>query len=97
MTSTPNSVRDEFVAAIAARDEAVLRSLWPASSWETIGADVLAGFEPSSDSGNCELLSELRAHCFVFQQDLPFVLGLTMESTDAGTWSIVSVALDSTN
>jgi hypothetical protein len=91
------SLRDEFVAAIATRDGDVLRSLWPASSWESIGLDVLANFEPSSDNGDCDLLSATRAHCFVLRQDLPFVLGLTMELAGAERWSIVSVALDSTN
>lgn len=89
-------LRAEFIAAIAAQDEGVLRSLWPASSWESIGVGVLADFDPASDNGECDLLSETRASCFVFQQDLPFVLGLTMERT-AGRWSIVSVGLDSTN
>ena len=93
---TPDMLRAEFIAAIAARDEDVLRVLWPAASWESIGAGVLAEFEPASGNGECDLLSETRAHCFVFQQDLPFVLGLTMEHA-AGSWSIVSIGLDSTN
>jgi hypothetical protein len=95
--STPESLREELVAAIEARDGAALRSMWPAASWDSIGADVLASFSASSDSGACERLSAARAHCFVFQQDMPFVLGLTMELHSAGRWGLASVSLDSTN
>jgi hypothetical protein len=94
---TPESLRGELVAAIAARDEDALRFLWPASSWDTIGTDVLADFEVSSEGGDCDRLSAIRAHCYVFEQDVPFVLGLTMELTGAGSWRINSVTLDSTH
>ena len=90
------AVRDAFVEALAARDEVALRSLWPSESWDALGIDVLETFVPREDNGECDLISETSSHCFVFQQDLPFALGLTTELR-ANTWTITTVGLDSTD
>ena len=97
MSPSPEALRDELVAAILANDAEALRSLWPVSSWETLGTDVLATFVPRSESGACDRLSETSAHCFVFERNVPFVLGLTMELQNSGGWALTVVGLDSTN
>ena len=85
-----------MVAAIEAKDVDVLREMWPAPSWDALGTQVLDGFVPASDSGDCARPSATTRECFVFEQGAPFVLGLSMQLQNPG-WVITAVSLDPTN
>jgi hypothetical protein len=90
-------IRDEFVAALLAKDATALEALWPESSWDTLGLDVIDWFVPTEPEGTCEPFEDGRTVCFVFEQGVPRVLGLTMDLTSAHGWVITSVTVDSTN
>lgn len=93
---SPADVRDEVAALIAARDSGSLRTLWPSPSWEDWAAELVPTFVPSSDNGECDLLDDGQANCFIFAQDDPFVIGLTL-ARDGDRWTIVAAGYDSTN
>lgn len=95
--ATPEALRDGLTAAIAAGDLGSARGLWPPSTWDELGPDVMNGFAPNSDSPDCDRISEGAAHCLVFEQDYPRVLELTMALDTSGNWTITAVSLESTN
>lgn len=95
--ATPEALRDGLTTAIAAGDLGSARGLWPPSTWDELGPDVMNGFAPDSDSPECDRTSEDKAHCLVFEQDYPRVLELTMALDTTGTWTITAVSLESTN
>ena len=74
----PEDVRDGVAALIEARDGQSLRVLWPGPAWEDWAAELVQTFVPSSDDGACDEFEHGRASCFIFANDEPFVIGLTM-------------------
>ena len=95
--ATPEALRDGLTAAIAAGDLGSARGLWPPSTWDVLGSDVMNGVAPNSDSPDCDRISEDKAHCLVFEQDYPRVLELTMALDTTGSWTITVISLESTN
>lgn len=95
--TSPEALRDALVEALLLEDPTLVSALWPAASWETLGSTIVGEFSPRADDGGCERSSEIGAHCFVFEQEDPFVLGLTLERVGLDTWVITSVGYDSTN
>ena len=93
----PEALRDALVEALVQGDAASVRPLWPSASWESVGATIVGSFVPRIESGDCERTGDASAHCFVFAEDDPFVLGLTMERQGIDSWVITSVGYDSTN
>jgi hypothetical protein len=96
-SSSPEALRDEVLVAIAGKDSDALRSLWPASSWDAFGADILDDFVPAPDTGECQRSSDVLSECFVFELDVPRVLELTMELGGDGAWTVTGVSFESTN
>ncbi len=94
---SPEAVGDALVAALASGDAELVRSLWPVSSWEGLGARILDEFVPRADAASCEMIGASQAQCFVFAEDVPFALGLTMQQQADGMWVISTVSYDSTN
>lgn len=90
-------IRDRFVDALAAKDPVALQALWPGSSWESLGLDVIGWFVPAQPDAPCQQFDDGSATCFVFEDGVSRVLGLTMEPTGSDGWTITSVSLDSTN
>jgi hypothetical protein len=96
LPESAEEVRSRFAAALYAGDGAALQALWPASSWDPLGIDVLESFVPVLDAPPCDTLDDGRVHCFVFDEGGPWVLGLMMESR-SDVWTVTLVSLDSTN
>lgn len=94
---TPEALKDELVAALLAGDVDMVRSLWPAASWEDLGTTIFDEFVPSTADTSCEMMGDSTANCLVFAQAMPFVLGLTMQQQANGMWQLSTVAYDSTN
>lgn len=94
---SPEALRDALVEALLLEDPDLVRALWPDASWDSLGSTIVGEFMPRSDGGACERTGEDGAHCFVFEEDDPFVLGLTMERAGLDEWVITTVGYDSTN
>lgn len=92
----PESLRDEVLAAVATKDVYVLRALWPSSTWESLGVPVLESFVAGSEVPACNRLADDRAHCVVFEADIPRALEMTMELGGDG-WTITAMSWESTN
>lgn len=96
VSPTPGELRDQVREAVANKDEASLKVLWPVEAWDALAGDPLDDFSPSTDNGDCDQAGDDTSVCFIFDENRPFVLGLTMELGDSG-WLIRTVTLDSTN
>ncbi len=94
---SPEEVSSQFASALFARDSGALQAMWPESSWDTLGVDVIESFVPNLDPPACELFDEGSAQCLVFERNDPWVLGLTMEPAGPEGWTITAVSLDSTD
>ena len=89
-------IRDQVLAAIATSDDAALEALVPAASLESVGAQ-FAAFVPAAEIPACDILEDGRAHCIIFEEELPFALGITLEPSDTLGWAVAAVSYDSTN
>lgn len=89
-------VRDEVVAMLEDNDAAGLEQLLPAETWDAVKGLVLDGFTPSRDNGECVRPSDTTRECFIFDQNDPFVLALTM-SLEGSEWRPTVVSYDSTD
>lgn len=95
-SGTAESIRDEVISLLEATDVAGLDALLPAESWERVRSLALDGFSPSGESGGCEEVSDTTQECFIFDQDAPFVLELTV-SLQGSEWRPTAVSFDSTD
>ncbi len=68
----------------------------PAASLESVGAQ-FATFVPAAEIPACDLFEDGRANCHVFEEELPFVLGITLEPSDTVGWRVAAISYDSTN
>lgn len=95
-SASPDDVRNEVIALLEAEDVAGLDALLPAETWSQVKSQALDGFTPSTESGGCEEISDTSQECFIFDQDAPFVLGLTV-TLQGSDWRPTVVTFDSTD
>lgn len=95
--ASPEAIRDALVEGLLLGDPTLVEPLWPADSWAGWGNTLVGEFVPSAENANCERMGDSTAHCFVFAENDPFVLSITMERQGLDMWTITAMAYDSTN